>query len=240
MTKFNKELAKMLIKEKKLTYKELVSAFIARGAKLSEASVKAWFKNADPISPSLEKINILADILEINALELLNKRAFKNHLPPARVTAPANFHNIDVFEMVAGFGTEGYLDSDFRVEAQIALPSEFLGNISPKYAKIIRCLGDSMEPEFSDGDYMMIEMLANRNYIKRAGIYLVRLDNIIYIKRVEFLPNNDIKLISINPNYPPFTASSTGYEWEILACVFGRISVKIGSGFQFSSRFQTT
>lgn len=97
-----------------------------------------------------------------------------------------------------------------------------------------------MEPDFCDGDYMMIEMLANRNYIKRAGIYLVRLDNIIYIKRAQFLPNNDIKLISINPNYPPFTASSTGYEWEILACVFGRISVKIGSGFQFDARFQTT
>lgn len=197
--------------------------------KLTQPAISHWLNNKK--KPNLEKAQELAQIFGVSVDYLLNNSSV--------ITNSAPFHNIDVFEMVAGFGTEGYLDSDFRVEAQIALPSEFLGSISPKYAKIIRCLGDSMEPEFSDGDYMMIEMLANRNYIKRAGIYLVRLDNIIYIKRVEFLPNNDIKLISINPNYPPFTASSTGYEWEILACVFGRISVKIGSGFQFSSRFQT-
>ena len=197
--------------------------------KLTQPAISHWLNNKK--KPNLEKAQELAQIFGVSVDYLLNNSSV--------MTNSAPFHNIDVFEMVAGFGTEGYLDSDFRVEAQIALPSEFLGNISPKYAKIIRCLGDSMEPEFSDGDYMMIEMLANRNYIKRAGIYLVRLDNIIYIKRAQFLPNNDIKLISINPNYPPFTASSTGYEWEILACVFGRISVKIGSGFQFSSRFQT-
>ena len=197
--------------------------------KLTQPAISHWLNNKK--KPNLEKAQELAQIFGVSVDYLLNNSSV--------MTNSAPFHNIDVFEMVAGFGTEGYLDSDFRVEAQIALPSEFLGSISPKFVKIIRCLGDSMEPEFSDGDYMMIEMLANRNYIKRAGIYLVRLDNIIYIKRAQFLPNNDIKLISINPNYPPFTASSTGYEWEILACVFGRISVKIGSGFQFSSRFQT-
>ena len=178
--------------------------------------------------PNLEKAQELARIFGVSVDYLLNNSSM--------ITNSAPFHNIDVFEMVAGFGTEGYLDPNFAVSAQIALPSEFLGNISPKFVRIIRCLGDSMEPDFCDGDYMMIEMLANRHYIKRAGIYLVRLDNIIYIKRAQFLPNNDIKLISINPNYPAFTASSTGYEWEILACVFGRISVKIGSGFQFDAQ----
>lgn len=212
------EKLKALMKAKKINSIEL-----AKMLKLTQLAISHWLNNKK--KPNLEKAQELAQIFGVSVDYLLNNSSV--------MTNSAPFHNIDVFEMVAGFGTEGYLDSDFRVEAQIALPSEFLGSISPKYAKIIRCLGDSMEPEFSDGDYMMIEMLANRNYIKRAGIYLVRLDNIIYIKRAQFLPNNDIKLISINPNYPPFTASSTGYEWEILACVFGRISVKIGSGFQF-------
>lgn len=218
------EKLKALMKAKKINSIEL-----AKMLKLTQPAISHWLNNKK--KPNLEKAQELAQIFGVSVDYLLNNSSV--------ITNSAPFHNIDVFEMVAGFGTEGYLDSDFRVEAQIALPSEFLGSISPKFVKIIRCLGDSMEPEFSDGDYMMIEMLANRNYIKRAGIYLVRLDNIIYIKRAQFLPNNDIKLISINPNYPPFTASSTGYEWEILACVFGRISVKIGSGFQFDLRFQT-
>ena len=197
--------------------------------KLTQPAISHWTNNKK--KPNLEKTQELARIFGVSVDYLLNNSSV--------ITNSAPFYNVDVFEMVAGFGTEGYLDPNFAVSAQIALPSEFLGNISPRFVRIIRWLGDSMEPDFCDGDYMMIEMLANRHYIKRAGIYLVRLDNIIYIKRVEFLPNNDIKLISINPNYPAFTASSTGYEWEILACVFGRISVKIGSGFQFDARFQT-
>ena len=138
--------------------------------------------------------------------------------------------------MVGGFGAEVYIDSDFKVSRRINMPQEFLGKISPKYAKIIQCYGDSMMPEFNDGDFMLVEMLDGRDYIKRAGIYLVKINNTIYIKRVEFMPDNDIKLISINPAYPPFTASSTGYDWEILGCVYGRISIKIASGFQFSSQ----
>ena len=219
------EKLKALMKAKKINSIEL-----ARMLKLTQPAISHWTNNKK--KPNLEKTQELARIFGVSVDYLLNNSSV--------ITNSAPFYNVDVFEMVAGFGTEGYLDPNFAVSAQIALPSEFLGNISPKFVRIIRCLGDSMEPDFCDGDYMMIEMLANRHYIKRAGIYLVRLDNIIYIKRVEFLPNNDIKLISINPNYPAFTASSTGYEWEILACVFGRISVKIGSGFQFDARFQTT
>ena len=93
-----------------------------------------------------------------------------------------------------------------------------------------------MLPEFNDGDYILVEMLGGRDYIKRPSIYLVRLSDVVYIKRIEFLPNNDIRLISINPTYPPFLASETGYEWEILGAVYGKISVKLGSGFQFASQ----
>lgn len=226
---FNKELVKEKMKEQGHSLESIAYALTNAGAPITKMGVASWFRAKNCGEPREKTKILLAKILNISLAELSGYTINDT-------TNSAPFYNVDVFEMVAGFGTEGYLDPNFAVSAQIALPSEFLGNISPKFVRIIRCLGDSMEPDFCDGDYMMIEMLANRHYIKRAGIYLVRLDNIIYIKRVEFLPNNDIKLISINPNYPAFTASSTGYEWEILACVFGRISVKIGSGFQFDTQ----
>lgn len=183
----------------------------------------------------LAKIMGIDDYQALMGGELLDEAEVSKIVPIAE-SKKTNIVSIGVLDMVAGFGTEGVLDPDFRVSFELALPKEFLGSVNSRFAKIIKCLGDSMEPAFHDGDYLLIEMLGGRKFIKRAGIYLVRLNDIVYIKRVEFMPDNDLRLISLNPCYSSFTASSTGYEYEILGCVYGRISVKIGAGFQFDNQ----
>lgn len=229
---FNYIAVKKRMKELGVTQQDLANFLSDNGILTSVDVVKFWFRKDDErrVSPELPKISLIGDLLKMDANQML--LGFDNIKTPLK----NEVLQIPVFDMVAGFGTEGVLDPSFKATQKIKLPHEFLGSIDERYVRLIRCLGDSMSPEFLDGDFMLIEMLENRAFIKRAGIYLVRLNDIVYIKRVEFLPNNDIKLISINPAYPPFTASSTGYEWEILASVYGKISVKIGSGFQFDSQ----
>ena len=225
--KLNKDKTRLIMDERGVTQSDLLDFLRLKGQAVSIDTIKGWFRKNAPKNPSDEKIALIANFLCVDIIKIIEKQKELEIF-----TSP----KIDVLDMVGGFGAEVYIDSDFKVSRRINMPQEFLGKISPKYAKIIQCYGDSMMPEFNDGDFMLVEMLDGRDYIKRAGIYLVKINNTIYIKRVEFMPDNDIKLISINPAYPPFTASSTGYDWEILGCVYGRISIKIASGFQFSSQ----
>ena len=221
MQVFNIKSLKILMEKHNLKQKdlqEILSNIVSKDAIIS------WFRTTNPSKPRENAIIKLCEYFGVESDYFYGD------------TDKSNKSLVPVLDMVAGFGTEGVLDSGFNATKKLFLPNEFLGSVDPRYARIIRCLGDSMEPEFKDGDYMLIELLGGRNFIKRSGIYLVRINDIIYIKRVEFLPNNDLNLISLNPIYPPFLASSTGYESEILGAVYGKISVKIGAGFQFDNQ----
>lgn len=227
---FNREAVKKLLNEKGIKNAELVQLFENKGIKISEQGIKYWFLKNNPSKPDIKKAVALSEILNVSVNDIL----YNSEL--GAVFSDNKIQKVELLEMRAGFGTEGTLDPDFKVERRIELPAEFLGKVNAKYAKIIQCYGDSMMPEFNDGDYLLVEFLAGRHYVKRPGIYLVRLGDVVYIKRIEFLPNNDINLISINPAYPAFLASSKGYPWEIIGAVYGKISVKLGSGFQFDTQ----
>ena len=229
------EILKTFMSENGVTAEELSSK-----VGVSRATITHW-SNGIRKPKTYVQYQKLARIMGIDDYRALMEDALLDHAEVSKIVPIAEFKktnivSIGVLDMVAGFGAEGVLDPEFRVSCELALPKEFLGSVSPKFAKIIKCLGDSMEPAFHDGDYLLIEMLGGREFIKRAGIYLVRLNDIVYIKRVEFMPDNDLRLISLNPCYSSFTASSTGYNYEILGCVYGRISVKIGAGFQFDNQ----
>ena len=57
--------------------------------------------------------------------------------------------------------------------------------------------GDSMEPQYSDGDVVLI---SNGYDNVQGGVYAVDFNNESYLKRVYF-EGNRIRLVSINPNY---------------------------------------
>lgn len=229
------EILKKYMQENGVTAKE-----IAKELHMSRQTITHWSNGIrKPRTPA--QYQKLSKLLGIDYQILIGNELLDDYeiskIIPIHDTKKSNSISIGVFEMVAGFGTEGTLDTDFKVEYMIELPKEFLGSVSSKYARIIRCLGDSMMPEFENGDYLLIEMLGGRNFIKRAGIYLVRVGDVVYIKRVEFLPDGDVKLISINQSYGVMQPiKDYGYEYEILGAVYGKIAVKIGAGFQFDSQ----
>ena len=176
---FNKELVKESIKKAGLTYAELAKIFADNNVNITEQSIKLWFIKNNANTPDIQKATILSRILNIPLNEIL----YSDDL--GEVFAGDNgSQKVALLEMRAGFGTEGTLDPDFKVERCIKLPQEFLGKVNAKYAKIIQCYGDSMMPEFNDGDYILVEMLGGRDYIKRPSIYLVRLGDVVYIKRI--------------------------------------------------------
>lgn len=67
---------------------------------------------------------------------------------------------------------------------------------------VIRVDGDSMEPTLSDGDEVMVD-LSDTGQRLRDGIYVIRSDDTLLVKRVALGPQGrQISVVSDNPAYP--------------------------------------
>ena len=84
--------------------------------------------------------------------------------------------------------------------------------------------GDSMEPTLEENDLVLIDR--QQTEFAREGIYVIRLDDMLMVKRLQRQPKGLIQIISDNFNYPPITLSSdSGESFDILgkAIWFGRV-----------------
>jgi len=150
--------------------------------------------------------------------------------------APKNMLFLPKSEMRIGAGSEGVYDLAMlqKDERKIAVDKAFLKGLDTKNLRIFEVVGDSMEPDFYEGDWAIADMVAGRdNFVRIAGVYIVRMDDVVYIKRVEFLPQNKIKLISLNPKYSDIYPHKEGYECEILGKVCGKVHCEVYKGLTF-------
>ena len=83
----------------------------------------------------------------------------------------------------------------------------------------IRVQGDSMAPVLLDGD----EILVDRGQTAlRDGVYVIRLDDVLLVKRLSRAGSGRVTLISDNPTYPPVDVAVTDLE------IVGRVVWKSG------------
>ncbi len=91
--------------------------------------------------------------------------------------------------------------------------------LTPAMLSAIEVEGDSMEPALRDGD----EILVDRTPLAlRAGIHVVRVDDVLLVKRIERLGAEQLRLISDNPAYAPVERPLAAVE------VIGRVVWKGG------------
>jgi len=74
-----------------------------------------------------------------------------------------------------------------------------LGN--PDELEILKVEGDSMEPDLRDGDHVMIDR--SRRQLN-DGLFVVDVDDRLFIKRVRVRGKERVDLVSTNPAYPAF------------------------------------
>lgn len=63
--------------------------------------------------------------------------------------------------------------------------------------------GESMEPTLRPGDIIVVDR-REANTIPRDGIYVLRMDNSLLVKRLQRLPGRKVKVTSDNPAYEAF------------------------------------
>ena len=94
----------------------------------------------------------------------------------------------------------------------------------PAQLSVISVYGDSMEGVLSDKDIILVN---HGDREPREGIYVLRLDGQLIVKRVQRLPGAQLHITSTNPAYKPFTIDlrSLPSDFDIVGKVvwYGRV-----------------
>lgn len=73
--------------------------------------------------------------------------------------------------------------------------------LEPSKLSLIRVDGESMAPTLNNGDDIMVDNKAAETSL-RDGIYVIRLDDVLMVKRLAKAPAGRISVLSDNPAYP--------------------------------------
>jgi hypothetical protein len=73
--------------------------------------------------------------------------------------------------------------------------------VDPAQVSLIRVEGDSMQPTLNDGDDIMVDKAAALKPLK-SGIYVLRMDDVLMVKRIVVGKNAQLSVLSDNNAYP--------------------------------------
>lgn len=98
----------------------------------------------------------------------------------------------------------GGLAVDERAQSVIGFDARRLRQLSsaPDALSVIQVRGDSMVPTLSDGDDILVDRADAADRV-RDGIYVLRVDDALNVKRVAMAPGRRFVIVSDNPAYPP-------------------------------------
>lgn len=73
--------------------------------------------------------------------------------------------------------------------------------LEPAQLSLIRVEGDSMAPTLNNGDDIMVDRAAANGRL-RDGIHVIRMDDVLMVKRLARGPTGRLSVLSDNPTYP--------------------------------------
>lgn len=115
----------------------------------------------------------------------------------ARSDAAVRLPRLDV---AASAGPGGNVDGEVELGAA-CLPAALVRQLGLRDASMIRVRGTSMEPGLMDGDHIVVDA-ADRAPTTTGGIYVIRLDGALMVKRVR-RERLRLRASSDNPDAPP-------------------------------------
>lgn len=183
-----------------------LSKFLGRNA----AYMQQFLKRGVPRRLQEDDRRKLAEFFGVDESEL-------GGLPPEMRGASAAVTMVPRLRLGASAGG-GALDPAERATGQFGFDPRWLRKLSPNPAKlsIIQVAGDSMEPTLADGDDIMVDEADGAAQL-RDGIYVIRYDDALLVKRLATGPAGALTVVSDNAAYPPIEVKPGGLE------VIGRV-----------------
>jgi hypothetical protein len=126
--------------------------------------------------------------------------AIATAMPGVPVAARAQWVDVPRLALGASAGP-GAVAADEMADDRLRFSQRWLRTLGldPAHLSVIEVTGDSMEPSLRDGDEILVDRSARA---WRDGIHVVRIDDVLLVKRLEQGPAGTIRVISDNPAYP--------------------------------------
>jgi phage repressor protein C with HTH and peptisase S24 domain len=141
--------------------------------------------------------------------------------PESLVEATNKFFMVKYFSdnyASAGGGSE----SEYEEIKELEIPEQFVvmlgGERELKHIEAINVTGDSMEPTFSYNDIVFVNR--DKTDLQRGGIFIIRTEAGVFIKRVQKRIDGKVDVISDNNIYSTQTLAQ--HEIEVLGRVISR------------------
>jgi len=132
------------------------------------------------------------------------------------------FVAIPLFDVRAAAGGGSIVESEHVMDV-LHFKEEWIRaelRASPADLHLIFVDGESMEPTLRPGDIILVDRRDQAQ--RRDGIYVLRLDGTLLVKRLQKLPGGNIKVSSDNKSYDPFTLRLEEMEAQDMA-IIGRV-----------------
>ena len=180
-----------LMRERRVGYSAL-SRLLGR----NPAYIQQFLKRGSPRKLDPEDRQVLAKFFGVEE-EVLGG-------PPSGKACREPLIEIPLFDVQASAG-HGALAEVEAYYSRFGFDERWLQNLTPSRPSslsVICVAGDSMEPTLSDGDEVMVDQSDNGQRL-RDGIYVIRSDDTLMIKRVALGPQGkQISIVSDNQAYP--------------------------------------
>ena len=215
---------KKVRQELALTQENLANELINKGVKITSRTITAY--ESGDRQPSVNYLEALVKNYDINSQWLL-LGAGEMFVQQASISqAPANVNLgdlafIPIINMNASAGHGSLISSEKETTKDyIAFTREWLSkitNTNPKYLVGFVVKGDSMQGEINDGDIIIVNTLNNE--MSNDGTYAVTINDMMFVKRLQQRPGKEIKVISANPKYEPFSVDLNNDYFKIIGNV---------------------
>jgi phage repressor protein C with HTH and peptisase S24 domain len=169
---------------------------------------RIWHEGGLPKAETLKRIKKLKGC-SIDWLLTGEGEPFPVHVAEQAYDTLGNRVNIDDFVYVPRYAIEaaagyGSLVSDEEPLFTMAFPKNWINamiSLDVRELSVISVKGDSMEGVLNDGDIILVQQI---NTIRRDGLYVLRVNDNLLVKRLQLMPSNVVNVISANEAYPTF------------------------------------
>lgn len=154
-----------------------------------------------------DKIQVIADVLGVRPSYLMDGEE------PTSLRAPEVTEDTVIFpvigEIAAGYDYPAY--EDWSGET-VEIPKSYLHGRNRDDFFVLSVKGDSMYPQYMDGDKVLILKQSTMNRSGEIGAIIYDGD-MATLKKIEYVDGEDwVKLIPINPEYTPKTIRNEDLE----------------------------
>ena len=198
-----------LLKKINLGKERGAQAKLASVLEISTASVANWFSGKN--YPTEENIKKISDIFNIDVAEVRSAFYETDEFAPSVKAVPLTPNNTVTLPILADVPAGLPEFSDRDIEMFVDIPRWLF----PGGDFVVKCIGDSLEPEIRKGDYCVIRKMTDPLDCKPM---LVKTEHGICMKIVRKGKDGRTWLCSLNPKYKPFVAE----HLTIIGLILGR------------------